>query len=158
MTDFDQTMCEFHMREALVQARQAFEKDEVPVGAVIIHQNKLIAKAYNQVEMLNDPTAHAEMIAITQAANTLSQKWLHESTMFVTLEPCSMCAGALVLSRIKNVVFGAFDPKSGACGSVMNVAQNNQLNHRICVDGGVLQEECGGLLTEFFRRKRISLN
>ena len=142
------------MQEAFKQAKTAFDKDEVPVGCVITYQNQIIARAFNQVEMLKDPTAHAEMIAITQASNHLSSKWLTECEIFCTLEPCSMCAGALVLARIKRIFFATFDPKTGACGSVMNIAQHNQLNHRINVEGGLLKEECGSLLNQFFKLKR----
>ncbi len=142
------------MQEALKLARQAAEKDEVPVGAVITHKNKIIARAHNQVEMLKDPTAHAEMLAITQATSTLSSKWLQECTIYVTIEPCSMCIGALVLSRIRRLCFGASDPKSGACGSIVNLAEHPQLNHKIRVQKGILAQECGSLLTEFFRKKR----
>ena len=142
------------MREALKQAKEAAQRDEVPVGAVIVHDNQIIAKAYNQVEMLKDPTAHAEMIAITQAASALSCKWLYDCAIYVTVEPCSMCAGALVLARIKRIYFGAADLKTGACGSVVNIAQNNQLNHRIEVSGGFLQGECGSLMSQFFKKKR----
>ena len=142
------------MQEALKEARKAFDEDEVPVGAVIVNDGKIIARGHNQVERLKDPTAHAEMLAITCAANTLSTKWLNEASLYVTIEPCSMCAGALVLARIKNVYFGALDPKTGACGSVTNIANHKKLNHRIKVKGGILQEECGSLLKEFFRKKR----
>jgi tRNA(adenine34) deaminase len=145
------------MKEAVRQAKDAFAKDEVPVGAVIVHENRVIARAHNQVEMLKDPTAHAEMIAITQAASALSCKWLHDCAIYVTLEPCSMCVGALVLARIKAIYFGAADPKTGACGSVLNIAQNNQLNHRMDVFGGILEEECGSLITRFFQKKRAEL-
>ena len=147
---FEQT----YMKEALRQAIMAAEKDEVPVGAVIVHQNKIIAKAHNQIEMLKDPTAHAEMIAITQAAHFLQSKWLRDCTMYVTIEPCSMCSGALVLSRINRVVFGAHDEKTGACGSVINIAQHNQLNHHINLSSGLLGDECGTLISEFFKKKR----
>ncbi|MBL8012544.1 MAG: nucleoside deaminase, partial [Candidatus Omnitrophica bacterium] len=115
-------MDELYMREALRQGTLAAQSDEVPVGAVIVFGNKIIAKAHNQVELLKDPTAHAEMIAITQAANFLQLKWLQGCVMYVTIEPCSMCAGALILSRIDRVVFGAHDEKTGACGSVFNIA------------------------------------
>ena len=142
------------MQEALKEARKAFDEDEVPVGAVIVNDGKIIARGHNQVERLKDPTAHAEMLAITCAANTLSTKWLNEASLYVTIEPCSMCAGALVLARIKNVYFAAADPKTGACGSVTNIANHKKLNHRIKVKGGILQEECGSLLKEFFRKKR----
>ena len=146
------------MEEALKQAKQAFGRDEVPVGAVIIHKNQVVARAYNQVEMLKDPTAHAEMIAITQATNTLASKWLQECIMYVTIEPCSMCAGALVLARIKRIVYGAADPKAGACGSVISIIQNAALNHRVEITKDVLPQECGGLMSDFFRKKRAALN
>jgi len=142
------------MRQALTQAKYAQDKDEVPVGAVIVYENQVIAKSYNQVQMLKDPTAHAEMIAITQAANTLGQKWLYGCTMYVTLEPCSMCAGALVLARIDRLVFAAPDPKSGACGSVLQVAHHDQLNHRLEIQSSILSEECGQILKDFFSEKR----
>jgi tRNA(adenine34) deaminase len=149
-------MDEVFMREAIKQARLADEQDEVPVGAVVVYHNRVIAKAYNQVEVLKDPTAHCEMIAITQAANSLSSKWLNECTMYVTLEPCSMCAGGLVLARIGRVCFGAHDPKTGACGSVLNIAQHTKLNHQFLLRGGLMADECGALLSRFFKRKRSS--
>jgi len=142
------------MFEALKEARKALEKDEVPVGAVVVHKDKIIARGHNQVEALKDPTAHAEMLALTSATNYLGSKWLSGCSLYVTIEPCSMCAGALVLSRIKNLYFGANDPKTGACGSVINIVNSNKLNHRIKVKKGILKEECGSLLTEFFRKKR----
>lgn len=142
------------MREALKQAQRAVESDEVPIGAVIVHKKEIIARAHNQVETLKDPTAHCEMIAITQATSHLSSKWLHECTLYVTVEPCSMCAGALVLARIKRLIFGAKDPKTGACGSVFNVVQSNQLNHRVEVVQGVLEAQCGLILSAFFKGKR----
>jgi tRNA(adenine34) deaminase len=145
---------ELFMMEAIRQARTAAEADEVPVGAVIVHERKIIAKAHNQVETLKDPTAHAEMIAITQAANYLSLKWLQECTLYVTIEPCSMCAGALVLARIARICFGASEPKTGACGSVINIANHESLNHRMEVKGGILAEECSALVSEFFQKKR----
>lgn len=144
------------MQEAIKQARIAFDNDEVPVGAVITHQNKIIARAHNQVEMLSDPTAHAEMIAITQAVSTIKSKWLLDCTLYVTLEPCSMCAGALVLARIARICFGAKDPKTGACGSVVNIARNAALNHQVAVEAGLAADVCGGLLTGFFQKKRES--
>ena len=145
----------YYMLEALKEAKEAFEEDEVPVGAVIVSQKRIIAKAHNQIERLKDPTAHAEMIAITQAASTLGSKWLNDASIYVTIEPCSMCAGALVLARIKNIVYGAQDPKTGACGSVINIVNHQKLNHRAAVKSGILKEECGLLLKEFFSRKRI---
>ena len=145
---------EIFMMEAIRQALKASAADEVPVGAVIVYERKIIAKAHNQIETLKDPTAHAEMIAITQATNYLSSKWLRECTLYVTIEPCSMCAGALVLARIARVCFGAKDPKTGACGSVINIANHKSLNHRMEVDGGILTDECSELVSEFFQKKR----
>ena len=142
------------MMEAIRQALKASAADEVPVGAVIVYERKIIAKAHNQIETLKDPTAHAEMIAITQATNYLSSKWLRECTLYVTIEPCSMCAGALVLARIARVCFGAKDPKTGACGSVINIANHKSLNHRMDVDGGILADECSELVSTFFQKKR----
>ena len=145
---------EIFMQEAIKQAVKAGREDEVPVGAVVVRQDAIIARAYNQVELLKDPTAHAEMIVLTQATAALQEKWLHQCTLYVTLEPCSMCAGALVLARIERVCFGAFDPKAGACGSVLNITDHLRLNHGIAVTGGILAEPCGQLLTDFFARKR----
>ena len=145
---------ELCMKEALKQAKMAQEQDEVPVGAVIVFKNKIIARAHNQVEILKDPTAHAEMIAITQASNSLSSKWLLDCTLYVTIEPCSMCAGAFVLSRIKRVYFGAFDSKAGACGSVLNIVRHPKLNHTIEVVSGLMAEECGDLMRQFFIKRR----
>ena len=144
----------YFMRVALKEALTAFDKDEVPVGAVVVHKGRMIARAHNQVETLKDPTAHAEMIAITQAASYLKSKWLLGATLYVTIEPCTMCAGALVLSRIKNIVFGARDPKTGACGSVFSIIGNGRLNHRIRITSGVLEEDCSSLLKDFFKNKR----
>lgn len=145
---------ELYMREALREAEKAFAKDDVPVGCVIVCQGQIIARGHNQVELLKDPTAHAEMIALTSAAGHLKSKWLNEAELYVTIEPCSMCAGALVLARVKRVVYGAADPKTGACGSATNIANNRKLNHRIKITKGVLEEECAALLKEFFRNKR----
>ncbi len=142
------------MQEAFKQAQRAFEADEVPVGAVIVYQNKIIAKAHNQIELLKDPTAHAEMIAITQATNYLGAKWLPECTLYVTIEPCSMCAGALVLARLGKLCFGAEEPKTGACGSVLNIVQHKKLNHQVDVHSGVLTAQCSSILSEFFQKKR----
>ena len=142
------------MKEAIKLAKVAAESDEVPVGAVIVHENRIIAKAHNQVETLKDPTAHAEMIAITQATSALPGKWLHDCTLYVTIEPCSMCAGALVLARIKKIIFGAPDPKAGACGSVFNIVESDRLNHRVEVSGGLLMDECANQLSRFFQKKR----
>jgi tRNA(adenine34) deaminase len=142
------------MQEAIRQAKLASVKDEVPVGAVIVHNKRIIAKAHNQVEMLKDPTAHAEIIAITQAANTLSCKWLNDCKVYVTIEPCSMCAGALVLARIKILYFGAKDSKAGACGSCLDIANHKSLNHKFDVVDGICAEECAKLMSDFFKKKR----
>ena len=142
------------MQEAIRQAKKAAELDEVPIGAVVVYNNKIIARGYNQVEMLKDPTAHAEMVALTAATSFLSSKWLQECSLYVTIEPCSMCAGALVLARLGRVCFGAEDPKAGACGSVLNIAHHKGLNHRLNIQGGVLAQPCADLLSEFFKKKR----
>jgi len=149
---------EIFMSEALKEARKAFDSDEVPVGAVIVHEGRIIARAHNQIKLLKDPTAHAEMIAITQAAAYLASERLINTIMYATIEPCSMCAGALVLARVKRLVYGAGDPRTGACGSVFNITDNRKLNHRIKVAKGVLEQECAGLLKEFFKKKRKSGN
>ncbi len=143
------------MVQAILLAEKAFEEGEVPVGAVVVHKNRIIGKGYNQVEKLTDPTAHAEILAITAACDTLNEKYLRDCTLYVTLEPCPMCAGALVWSKIDRVVFGAWDPKSGGCGSVFNIAQNQQLNHQIEVIQGILEQDCEYLLKSFFQSKRM---
>ena len=148
------TADELYMKEALKEARKAFEADEVPVGAVIVHKGRIIARAHNQIKMLKDPTAHAEMIAITQAAAHLQNERLLNTVIYATIEPCSMCAGAMVLGRVKRLVYGAADPKAGAAGSVTNITHHKKLNHRIDVTKGVLREECAALLQEFFKKKR----
>jgi tRNA(adenine34) deaminase len=145
---------EYYMQEALKEAGKAFERDEVPVGAVIVYKNKIVARAHNQIVTLKDPTAHAEMIAITQVADYLKNERLINCSLYVTIEPCPMCAGAAVLARIEKIIYGADDPKSGACGSVINIASNKKLNHRIEVISGILREDCAALLKEFFREKR----
>jgi len=145
---------EAFMKEALKEAEKALQADEVPVGAVVVHQGRVIARAHNQRETFRDPTAHAEMIAITQAAAALDRWRLSGCILYVTLEPCAMCAGAMVLARIDRLVFGADDPKAGAVGSLYNIPHDSRLNHRLEVTAGVLAEECGGLLQEFFRTKR----
>jgi tRNA(adenine34) deaminase len=144
----------FFMQEAVREAIKAFEAKEVPVGAVIVYENKIIARAHNQIKTLKDPTAHAEMIAITQAASYLESERILNTTIYVTLEPCAMCAGALVLARIKKLVFGAKDEKAGACGSVINITNNKKLNHKLIVKSGVYEDECRRILQEFFKLKR----
>ena len=142
-----------YMREALKEAQKAFEKDEVPVGAVIVHGGRVIGRAHNQIKMLKDPTAHAEMIAITQAASSLGNERLIKTTLYVTIEPCAMCGGAIMLGRIDRLVFGASDPKTGAFGSRLDL-NRLKLNHQVAVVKGVLEEECAGILKEFFAVKR----
>jgi len=135
-------------------ARRAKEAGEVPVGAVIVHDGSIIARAHNQVEALHDATAHAEMIAITQAAEALQNWRLERAELFVTLEPCPMCAGALVLSRVARIVYGADDPVAGACGSVFNIVSEKRLNHRIPVVKGLLRDRASELLRSFFQSRR----
>ena len=142
------------MRAALREAEAAARADEVPVGCVIVHDAMVIGRGRNQVEELQDATAHAEIVAIGAASNALKSWRLSECTLYVTLEPCSMCAGAIVLARIDRLVYGARDPKAGACGSVLDVIHEPRLNHRVQVDEGVLAGECSALLKEFFARKR----
>ena len=142
------------MEYALREAEQAMKRKEVPVGCVIISDNRIIGKGYNQIETLKDPTAHAEIIAITAAAAFLGSRRLENTTLYVTLEPCAMCAGAIVQARIPRLVFGAFDPKAGACGTLFNIVQDQRLNHRAEVVGGILAERCGGLLSDFFKLVR----
>lgn len=143
------------MARAFMLAEQAFDEGEVPVGAVVVHKGQIIGKGYNQVERLNDPTAHAEMLAISAACETISEKYLSGCTLYVTLEPCPMCAGASVWSKLGTIVFGATDAKAGACGSIFNISSNEKLNHRIDVIQGVMEAECEFLLKEFFREKRL---
>jgi tRNA(adenine34) deaminase len=145
---------EHFMKRALDQARQARELDEVPVGAIIVHEQRIIAAAHNRTRQLRDPTAHAEMIAITQAAESIGDWRLENCTLYVTLEPCTMCAGAIVNARIPSVVIGTMDPKGGAAGSVFQVLDEPRLNHRCEMISGVNQNECGRILTEFFQAKR----
>lgn len=143
-----------HMAKALLLAEDAARNNEVPIGAIVVKDNIIIGKGYNQVEQLNDPTAHAEMIAISAACETLGNKYLNGCTLYVTLEPCPMCAGALVWSKISTVVFGASDVKSGGCGSLFNISSNNNLNHQVEVVQGILENDCEYLLKSFFQSKR----
>ena len=143
-----------YMQYAIREAMRAEEEGEVPVGCVIIHNGEIIGKAHNQRERLQDPTAHAEVLAITQAANNLGSWRLENTKLFVTLEPCPMCAGAIILSRVAEVYFGAFDPKAGACGSLMNLLEDRRFNHQPVLNPGLMADECGSMLTNFFRRIR----
>src|SRR5438477_2368969 len=145
---------EMFMKEALRQAEVAGAEDEVPVGAVIVHGRKVIARAHNQRETLKDPTAHAEMIAITQAAQALGSWRLDGCFLYVTLEPCPMCAGAVVLARLPLLVYGCTDPKAGACDTLYRIPTDPRLNHRAQVVGGVLADRCAAALTDFFAAKR----
>ena len=142
------------IRAALREAAESLARDEVPVGCVIVHDGIVVGRGHNQVEGLQDATAHAEVIAIGAASNALGSWRLSDCTLYVTLEPCSMCAGAIVLARLGRVVYGAADPKAGACGSVLNVLHERRLNHRAELTGGVLADECGEMLREFFRGRR----
>jgi tRNA(adenine34) deaminase len=144
------------MREALRLAGKAYEADEVPVGAVVVRNGRIIARAYNQVEMLKDATAHAEMLALTQAEAAVGDWRLHECDLYVTKEPCIMCAGALVHVRMRRVVFGCSDPRSGGGGGLINVLQEPALNHHCAINAGILQEECAAILQDFFRKKRAA--
>jgi len=143
------------MQAAIREALTAEENGDVPIGCVIVHKGGIIAKAHNQREQLTDPTAHAEMIAITQAASQLQSWRLHGCTIYVTLEPCPICAGALVLGRIDRLVYGCRDPKTGACGSLYNIVQDQRLNHRIEITAGVLEQDCSAMLSDFFARRRL---
>jgi tRNA(adenine34) deaminase len=145
---------ELFMRMALAEAERALAEEEVPIGAVIVRDDRVIASAHNQREQLHDPTAHAEMIAITQAAGAIGDWRLEGCTLYVTLEPCPMCAGALVAARVGRLVFGAPDPKAGACGTLYNLCADPRLNHEITVRGGVQADRAAALLTAFFDSRR----
>ena len=145
---------ETFMHRALLEAKKAYLKGEVPVGAIITLDGQVIARGHNRREELQDPTAHAEMLVIREASERLRSWRLKGATLYVTLEPCSMCAGALVLARVARLVYGAPDPKSGAAGSIMNLVEHEALNHRLDVTSGVLQEECATLLRQFFSELR----
>src|SRR5438093_12602063 len=142
------------MREALRQAQKAYEVDEVPVGAVVVRAGRIIGRAYNQVELLKDATAHAEMLALTQAEAGVGDWRLTDCNLYVTKEPCAMCAGAIVHVRLRRLIFGCADPRAGAAGSVINLLQLPSLNHRCETTSGVLQDECAAILQKFFREKR----
>jgi tRNA(adenine34) deaminase len=145
---------DYFMRLALREARQATEHEDVPIGAVVVHNGEVIAAAHNERELRQDPTAHAEMIALRAAAEAVGSWRILDAAVYVTLEPCAMCAGALVLARVARVVFGARDPKAGACGSVLDVPGEPRLNHRPQVSAGLLDAECGALLSAFFAARR----
>lgn len=143
-----------YMHYAIREAQRALDIGEVPVGCVIVYEGEIVGKAHNQRELLQDPTAHAEILAITQAAAALRSWRLEDTKLYVTLEPCPMCAGAIIMSRIPEVYFGAYDPKAGVCGSLMNLLDDKRFNHRPAVIPGVLGEECGAMLKKFFRNIR----
>ncbi len=142
------------MRAALREAENAAEEDEIPIGAVVVLSGRIIGRGYNPREKLHDPTAHAEMLALTAAAAHVGDWRLSGCTMYVTLEPCPMCAGAVLLARISRLVFGAHDPKAGACGTLYRLHDDPRLNHRVPITTGVLADECGDVLQAFFRRLR----
>ncbi|MBD3170586.1 MAG: tRNA adenosine(34) deaminase TadA [candidate division Zixibacteria bacterium] len=146
----------FWMNRAIIEAQNALDEDEVPVGCVIVHNNRIIGRGYNQIESLQDPTAHAEIIAITAAAEHLGSRRLEGCALYVTLEPCVMCCGAMVLARIDRLVFGARDPKAGAALTLYNIPADTRLNHRIEIVEGIYADECGNMLSEFFRRLRTN--
>jgi len=152
MTD-DDAKIEF-MKLALDQAQIAYKKCEVPVGAVIVVNNQVISKSYNLKETLNTPIGHAEIVSLHRAAKKLKRWRLVDADLYVTLEPCVMCAGALIQARIRKVYFGAFDPKAGAMSSVYNIGQDGKLNHHLVFEGGILKEECGKILSDFFKERR----
>ena len=143
---------EHWMEFAFKEAEKAYEKNEIPIGAVIVCDGKIIGRGYNQTETLQDPTAHAEMIAITAAASYLNSRRFDKCEMYVTLEPCPMCAGAIVLARIPVLVFGAYDTKAGACSTLYTITNDSRLNHRVHTKGGVFEEKCGDILKEFFAK------
>ncbi len=145
---------EYFMRLAIREAQQALEHEDVPIGAVVVHDGEVIGAGHNERELREDPTAHAEMIALREAARALGSWRVLDSVMYVTLEPCAMCAGAIVLARLPRVVFGARDPKAGAAGSVLDVLDVPQLNHRPQVESGLLADECANLLRTFFAPRR----
>ena len=142
------------MMAAIAEAEAAASTDEVPVGAVIVKRGEMIARGFNCPVQNNDPTAHAEIMAIRAAAVVENNYRLNNTTLYVTLEPCPMCVGAMLHARVSRVVFGAYDPKTGAAGSVLDLCDDRRMNHRIEVNGGLLEEQCGGLLRQFFERKR----
>lgn len=160
MSTTDQPIWQVHQRfmaKALQLAEQAYEEGEIPVGAIVVYNDQIVGKGYNQVERLKDPTAHAEMIAISAACDTLDNKYLTDATLYVTLEPCPMCAGALVWSKVGKVVFGASDPKAGAGGSLFNILENEGLNHQPEIIQGILEHDSEFLLKSFFSSKRLNI-
>lgn len=145
---------EIYMRQALAEADKAFDEGEVPVGAVIVHEGQIIGRGHNQIKTLKDPTAHAEMIVITQAASYLQNERLNECALYVTIEPCAMCVGAAILARFRTIVYGANDPKTGACGSAVDLAKPGLFNHEVEVISGIMEPECRTIMQEFFLARR----
>ena len=143
-----------YMRLAMKEAERAFDAEEVPIGAVIVRDNKIIGRAHNQTRLLKDPTAHAEMLALTQACEAAGEGRLPKTTLYVTLEPCPMCVGAMILARIERLVFGAREAKTGACGSVVHLMADGKWNHRFRIEEGLMEFESAALLQEFFKNKR----
>jgi tRNA(adenine34) deaminase len=148
MTDKEWMQCAFKL------AQKAKEHDEVPVGAVIVHEDKIIGEGWNQPISSNDPTAHAEIIALRDAGNNVGNYRLPDATMYVTLEPCAMCAGAIIHARLSKIIFAVADPKTGACGSIFNLLQAEELNHKVEIDKGIMEDECRSLIQTFFKQKR----
>lgn len=147
-----------YMEQALIEARKAYDKEEIPVGAIIVRDNKIIARAHNIKEEKNDTTKHAEIIAIQKASKKLGSWRLNDCEMYVTLEPCAMCAGALIQSRIKKVYIGTIDLKTGACGSVLNLLEDYTFNHKVEIEKGIMQQECETILKDFFKMLRSKKN
>ena len=147
-----------YMKQALIEARKAYEKEEIPVGAIIVRDNKIMAKAHNIKEEKNDTTKHAEIIAIQKASKKLGSWRLNDCEMYVTLEPCAMCAGALIQSRIKKVYIGTMDLKTGACGSVLNLLEDYTFSHKVEIEKGIMQQECEKILKDFFKMLRNKKN
>ena len=152
--DFNVFSDEFFMRQAIEEAKKAMKKDEVPIGAVIVCQNQIIARAHNLCESLNDATAHAEMIAITSASATINDWRLSDSFLFVTKEPCPMCAGAIMNARVSNIYFGMFDGEKGCCGSLYQICRDPRFNHQSNVTGGIMELDCAELLKSYLKSKR----
>jgi tRNA(adenine34) deaminase len=145
---------EYWMNQAFREAEIAYDEGEVPIGAIVVFENKIIGKGHNSIENLQDPTAHAEIIAITAAADHLGSRRLLNTKMYVTVEPCPMCAGAIVQARIPILVYGAADPKAGACGTLFNVVQDERLNHKVELISGILENKCSLIMSDFFRKLR----
>jgi len=145
---------DYFMRLAMREAERALEHDDVPIGAVLVRDGEVVAAAHNERELRQDPTAHAEIVVLREAARAAGSWRVLDAVLYVTLEPCAMCAGAIVLARVPRVVFGAFDPKAGACGSVLDVLGEPRLNHRPDVAGGLLAQECGEMISGFFASRR----